>query len=116
MIGKLRPKLLLKKSKINQLSQLKSNRLRPKKRRSSIKRWKPLILTSYYSIKFNNIDRSKTNSLKTICYVQLSNLEAKSNSTNTQVKTSNQILKNDKDFAQYAKAVGKRFNDQITSN
>lgn len=41
------------------------------------------------------------------------NPEAKSNSTNTQVKTSNQILKNDKDFAQFARAVGKRFNDQI---
>jgi hypothetical protein len=27
---------------------------------------------------------------------------------------SNQILKNDKDFAQFAKAVGKRFNDQAT--
>jgi hypothetical protein len=37
-------------------------------------------------------------------------LEIKGQSTNDYIKNSNVILKNDKDFAQFAKAVGKRFN------
>ena len=42
--------------------------------------------------------------------------ETKAASNNTEVKSSNQILKNDKDFAQFAKAVGKRINEQATAD
>jgi hypothetical protein len=45
----------------------------------------------------------------------LTHSEAKTSSSNNEVKSSNQILKNDKDFAQFAKAVGKRINEQAAA-
>jgi hypothetical protein len=40
--------------------------------------------------------------------------ETKASSNNSEVKSSNQILKNDKDFAQFARSVGRRLNEQAT--
>lgn len=38
--------------------------------------------------------------------------ETKAASSNTEIRSSNQILKNDKDFAQFARSVGRRINDK----
>jgi hypothetical protein len=46
----------------------------------------------------------------------MSDAETRADSSNAEIRTSNQILKNDKDFAQFARSVGRRLNERAAED